>query len=297
MRISYLEWSTSSVLSCMSLLILSAELHWVPCPRPQGEHSAEPRPSTLGMLAPHQKPTTKPLSNPLPLQNISVQLITASRIPRAHCLPASSHLFQSDNGNFTERMQIIHFFSLGFFSQFPLVNPCTDDQQEPYWFEFAFPHPSLFFSICTNRTLLAAVKPALHPMPLPNVWGSKQEGSSFLHKFSPWQIWLIHGWLCSKWWFRHKVLWSGGPSISDVWPREASLLARSEHGVHTLPHLPLPRTQAAALLAARGWVAVGAGAWEIKCSQSLGWESMGETDSENDTGLQLRAPCKGLIFN
>lgn len=45
-------------------------------------------------------------------------------------------------------------------------------------------------------------------------------------------------------------------------PRAASLLTRPASGVHTLPHLPLPRTQAAAPLTAGGW--------EIKSSQCLG---------------------------
>lgn len=35
-------------------------------------------------------------------------------------------------------------------------------------------------------------------------------------------------------------------------PRGATLLTRPESGVHTLPHLPLPRTQAAAPLTAGG---------------------------------------------
>lgn len=112
MKIGYLEWSTSFVLNRVSLLILRAGLHWAPCPRSQGEHSTETGPFTLGMLALHQKLTTKPLSNPLLLQNTNVQVITESRMSSAGRLPASFHLLQSYNGNFTERMQRTHFSSL-----------------------------------------------------------------------------------------------------------------------------------------------------------------------------------------
>lgn len=116
MKIGYLECSTSFVLNRVSLLILSARLHWAPCPTSRGEHSTETGPFTLGVLALHQKLTSKPLSNPLLLQNINEQLITESRMSSADRLPALFHLFQSYNGNFTERMQRTHFFSSRFFS-------------------------------------------------------------------------------------------------------------------------------------------------------------------------------------
>lgn len=84
-------------------------------PEITGRALSTDRPLTLGVLAAHEKLTTQPLSNPLQLQNIDVQLMTAPRTSRAYCLPALSHLFQTQSGNFTERMQRIHFYSLGSF--------------------------------------------------------------------------------------------------------------------------------------------------------------------------------------
>lgn len=164
MKIGYLEWSTSFVCSAIvSLLILSAGLHWAPCPKSQSEHSTETGPFTLGVLTLHQKLTTKPLSNPLLLQNTNVQLTNWVWMSSAGRLPASFHLFQSYNGNFTERMQRTHFFL--YLRFFLIISPYESlyNQQEPYWLEFAFPHLSLSFSICANRILLAAVPPPPAP--------------------------------------------------------------------------------------------------------------------------------------
>ena len=218
------------------------------------------------------------------------------------------------------------FFPLGFFL---IISPYESlyYQQEPYWFEFTFPHLSLSFSICANRILLAAVtthypspcqmhdganKREAHffinlvhgrydwfmggfapngdsdtrffhlvapvslthhrspssfpfnPLPSPEPWSSI---SSSLHKVGEQSLFVLS---C-----RAKEIITVFCGYRDAGgdeednddddnedddddgdgrgrPRVASLLTRPKSGVHTLPHLPLPRTQAAAPLTAGG---------------------------------------------
>lgn len=93
------------------------------------------------------------------------------------------------------------------------MNPCTINKS-PTDLNLLF--PIYLFPLASVQIEFCWLLYHPLPQPLPNAWWSKQDRRSFLHKCSPWQTWLIHGWLCAKWWFTHKVLSPGSPSISDT---------------------------------------------------------------------------------
>ena len=84
------------------------------------------------------------------------------------------------------------FFPLGFFL---IISPYESlyNQQEPYWFELAFPHLSLSFSICANRILLAAVT-THSPSPCQTHDGAnKREGHFFINVVHGRYDWFMGG--------------------------------------------------------------------------------------------------------
>ena len=110
-------------------------------PEITGRALSTDRPLTLGVLAAHEKLTTQPLSNPLQLQNIDVQLMTAPRTSRAYCLPALSHLFQTQPRRFV-KLSLIFSAELG-----PCISSTAPNQHfQNLWYRTCFGFYCILFN-------------------------------------------------------------------------------------------------------------------------------------------------------